>query len=123
MNLRWINLLLLTSLAVSSSACSSTSPSESGAALAQSSSGAEKGENESSKLAAEKQMTTSEASKLATQHLALKNRSWGNVTKVTEGADGYEVHFETPEKELRLLGERVLMVDKESGLVTPRKRR
>lgn len=63
------------------------------------------------------------AVKLAQRHLALKNRSWGKIVDVAEEENRYYVMFETPKREMRLLGQRKLIVQKKNGLVRPHKRR
>ncbi len=73
--------------------------------------------------AATKPMTKEEASKLAHTHLALKQHNWGEPQSVEEVGDKYYVSFKTPQQELRLIGQRVLIVDKDSGVVTFQKRR
>lgn len=63
------------------------------------------------------------AVKLAKRHLALKNRDWGNISKVQEEEGYYRIAFETPVQEKRLIGQRVLLVNKDSGLVSVVQRR
>ncbi|MCB0322358.1 MAG: hypothetical protein KDD69_02260 [Bdellovibrionales bacterium] len=64
-----------------------------------------------------------DAKRLAQTHLALKKVSWGQPQEVVESENKYLVLYETPERELRLLGQRTLIVDRESGVVTYQKRR
>ncbi len=63
------------------------------------------------------------AKRRAQNHLALKQVSWGEPESITEDEESFYVHYETPKRELRLIGQRTLIVDKESGLVTYQKRR
>ena len=70
-----------------------------------------------------KNMTEESARKLASKHLALKKRSWGKAKSVSEREGKYYIGYETPERERRLLGQRVLIVDKDSGVVSYMKRR
>ena len=63
------------------------------------------------------------AKSLCERHLALKGRRWGDPTKVSEDEDWFYVSYETPKQELRLIGDRTLKVDKETGVVSWRKRR
>jgi len=63
------------------------------------------------------------ALKLAQTHLALKNWSWGDPESVSEREGKYYVYYKTPERELRLLGARVLIVDKATQVVSAQKRR
>ena len=71
----------------------------------------------------ENTMTSSRAAKLAKRHIAIRNYNWSDVSKVTEEESSFRVEFETPQAELRLLGQRALMVSKDNGLVTAIKRR
>ena len=64
-----------------------------------------------------------QAVKLAQRHLALKNRDWGNISGVKEDENYYRVSFETPKQELRIIGQRVILVKKENGLVSVVQRR
>jgi hypothetical protein len=77
---------------------------------------------ESQKQAAE-EITKDTAAKLAGIHLALKNWTWGKPQDVVERDGKFYVYYSTPEKELRVLGPRVLVVDKASNVVTVQKRR
>lgn len=63
------------------------------------------------------------ASRHAAMHLALKNWSWGEPESVVERDGKFYVYYKTPERELRLVGARVLIVDGSTGLVTAQKRR
>lgn len=63
------------------------------------------------------------AVKLAKRHLALKNRDWGEIAGVQEDENYYRVAFKTPTQELRLIGQRMLLVKKETGLVSVVQRR
>ncbi len=78
-----------------------------------------------SKEAAEKKHLAAErlAKKRAQKHLALRQVSWGDPLTTTEDEDSFFFHYETPKRELRLIGQRTLIVKKESGLVSYRKRR
>jgi hypothetical protein len=76
-----------------------------------------------SEVVSVKPMTKEDASKLAHTHLALKQHNWGQPLSVEEVGDKYFVAFKTPQQELRLIGQRVLIVDKHSGVVTFQKRR
>jgi len=67
--------------------------------------------------------TGEDAIRLAQRHLALKQRSWGKILDVAEEDSQYYVLFETPKVEMRLLGQRKLIVEKDNGLVRPHKRR
>lgn len=69
------------------------------------------------------EMTEEVAVKLAKKHLSLKNWSWGKPESVREEDGRFYLSYETPERELRIIGARVLVVDKESKLVKVRKRR
>ena len=71
----------------------------------------------------ENTMTSSRAEKLAKRHIAIRNYNWSGVNRVTEQGDFFRVEFETPQAELRLLGQRALMVSKDNGLVSAIKRR
>lgn len=77
----------------------------------------------SAATASSSEMTAEEAKKIASKHLALRQVRWGEPTEVTEDKETYYVHFETPDRELRLIGQRTLLVNKSSGLVTYQKRR
>ena len=68
-------------------------------------------------------MTEERAKQLAARHLALRQWRWGRPHAVSEDEDNYYVAYETPERERRLIGERVLLVSKDTGVVKPRKRR
>lgn len=65
----------------------------------------------------------SQAVKLAQRHLALKSRDWGSIAKVQEEEDYFRIAFETPTQEKRLIGQRVLLVHKDNGLVSVVQRR
>ena len=71
----------------------------------------------------EERMTADRAKQLAARHLALKQTSWGKPTGITEDEDNYFVSYETPQRERRLIGSRVLIVNKHTGLVVAQKRR
>ena len=71
----------------------------------------------------ENTMTGSRAKKLAMRHIAIRNYNWSDVSRVTEQDDSFRVEFKTPQQELRLLGQRALMVSKDNGLVSVVKRR
>jgi hypothetical protein len=73
--------------------------------------------------AANTAMSKSDAERLAQKHLAIKQVSWGKPSEVVEEDEKYLVHYETPKRELRLIGQRTLIVEKESGLVSYQKRR
>jgi hypothetical protein len=64
-----------------------------------------------------------QAVKLAKRHLALKNRDWGNISKVQEEEGYFRIAFETPTQEQRLIGQRAILVNKDSGLVSVVQRR
>jgi len=68
-------------------------------------------------------MTEKQAKKLAKRHLALRNRTWGDPTSVVEQEEKFYVYYDTPEREMRLLGARALMVNKETRVVSTQKRR
>jgi len=82
----------------------------------------EQAQAEVSKQESEK-MNMDRARYLATRHLALKQTRWGKPTAVTEDDAHYYLSYATPKQELRLIGERKLIVEKQTGLVTARKRR
>ncbi len=69
------------------------------------------------------EITLDRAKQLASTHLALKQARWGEPTATREDEEKYYFTYETPEKEMRLIGHRVLMVDKQTGVVTYQKRR
>ena len=73
---------------------------------------------ESSKVESE-----NHAIKLAMRHLALRNANWGEISDVKEEPGYYKVAFKTPTQELRLLGQRAILVKKDSGLVSIVQRR
>lgn len=64
-----------------------------------------------------------QAIKLAEQHLTLRNNRWGHAVEVKDVDDEFVVVFETPMQESRLIGQRAVTVDKESGLAHVRDRR
>lgn len=68
-------------------------------------------------------ITDADAKRLAEQHLALRKRSWGTPKSVSEHDGSYFVGFETPEQELRLLGPRMVIVDKTTGAASVQMRR
>ena len=68
-------------------------------------------------------ITKDRAEKLAEIHVALKGWHWGEPQEITERDGKFYLSYKTPEKELRLVGARVLMVDKETGVVSTQKRR
>lgn len=68
-------------------------------------------------------ITKEKAAKLAQRHIAIRNYNWAEVSRVVDQEDSFRVEFETPQQEVRLLGQRVLMVDKNNGLVSVIKRR
>jgi len=57
---------------------------------------------------------------LAEMHLTLRNTRWGAPTGFREDADRYVFTYDTPEKELRILGLRSATVRKASGIVKVR---
>lgn len=59
----------------------------------------------------------------ASRHLALKQVRWGKPTAVREDEEAFYISYQTPEQELRMIGARVLIVNKTTGVVTPQKRR
>ena len=67
--------------------------------------------------------TETRAIHLAQRHIAIRNYNWAEVSKVIEQDNHYRVEFETPQQEVRLLGQRALMVNKDNGLVSAIKRR
>ena len=69
------------------------------------------------------ELTEDMARRRAQTHLALRNWSWGDPEQVMLREDKFYVYYKTPERELRLLGARVLIVDRRTGLVTAQKRR
>lgn len=64
-----------------------------------------------------------EASRLASQLVALKQMSWGKVSAVSESGNQYYVTFDTPDRERMLIGQRTVIVDKTSGVASIMKRR
>lgn len=64
-----------------------------------------------------------EARRLAEQHVALKQYGWGRPTSVSEHAGQYIVTFDTPERERVLIGNRAVIVDRKSAVVSVQKRR
>lgn len=71
----------------------------------------------------EEQIDKELAAKLAAKHIALKKWSWGEPKEVVDQGNQFWVFYNTPEKELRLIGSRVLVVEKDSGVVYIQKRR
>lgn len=69
------------------------------------------------------EVTKERAERLAQTHLALRKVSWGAPKEIVEQDEQFLVYYETPERELRLLGQRALIVEKGSGLVSYQKRR
>jgi hypothetical protein len=63
------------------------------------------------------------AKQLAFKHLALKQVKWGEPTSTREDENNFYLSYKTPEKELKLIGSRVIIVEKESGVVSIQKRR
>lgn len=80
-------------------------------------------EEDLSELVEDEALKKKLAKRRAQNHLALKQVSWGEPEEITEDEESYFLHYETPKRELRLIGQRTLIVDKESGLVTYQKRR
>lgn len=70
-----------------------------------------------------KKMDEDRAIQLAARHLALKQVRWGKPVSVAEDDERFYVTYQTPKQELRLIGARVLIVDKDSRIVTAQKRR
>ena len=64
-----------------------------------------------------------DAKRLAEQHVALRKRSWGVPKEVSEHDGIYWVSFDTPDQELRLLGPRIILIDKETGAASVQMRR
>lgn len=64
-----------------------------------------------------------EARRLAEQHVALKQYGWGRPTSVSEHSGQYIVTFDTPERERVLIGNRAVIVDRKSAVVSVQKRR
>ena len=91
--------------------------------VAQASTSAEAANSQDDNEGTAEKMTEETAAKLAKKHLALKKRSWGKLNGVTERDGKFHVNFETPEREKRLLGQRVLIVDPDTGVVSYMKRR
>lgn len=69
------------------------------------------------------EITKETAAKLAETHMALKNWSWGQPQEIVEREGKFYVYYPTPKNELRILGPRVVIVDKATGVVTVQKRR
>ena len=69
------------------------------------------------------EMTALKAKRLASNHLALKQISWGKATSMSEDESYFHLNYETPKRELRILGERTLLVEKATGVAKIRKRR
>lgn len=63
------------------------------------------------------------AIQLAARHLALKQVRWGKPVAVEEDEDRFYVTYQTPQQELRIIGARTLLVDKDSRIVRAQKRR
>lgn len=72
---------------------------------------------------ARKPVDAEKAKQLAARHLAIKQVGWGKPVSVEEDEEHFYVTYQTPEQELRLIGARVLIVDKHSRVVTAQKRR
>ena len=68
-------------------------------------------------------MSVERAKQLAARHLALKQTSWGKPISVREDEQNFYVSYETPSSERRLIGTRVLKVNKLTSVVTAQKRR
>jgi hypothetical protein len=68
-------------------------------------------------------MDEEKAKQAAARHLALKQIRWGKPVSVSQDEQQFYVSYQTPEQELRLIGSRVLLVNKSTGVVTPQKRR
>ena len=64
-----------------------------------------------------------EAKKLAEQHVSLRKKSWGPAKNVSEQGESYWVSFDTPEQELRLLGPRVVIINRGTGAASVQVRR
>lgn len=71
----------------------------------------------------ENRMSAERAKQLAARHLALKQTSWGKPVSVTENEQFFFVSYETPQRERRLIGSRVITVNKATGLAVAQKRR
>ena len=69
------------------------------------------------------EMTALKAKRLASTHLALRQTSWGKPTAISEDEVNFYLSYETPKRELRILGERMLTVEKSTDIVRVRKRR
>lgn len=72
---------------------------------------------------AKEAMTKETAARLAAAHLSLKQLNWGEAENVVDKGDAFLVFFKTPEQERRLIGPRVLVVNKETGSSIIQKRR
>ena len=70
-----------------------------------------------------KPISREKAIQLAEQHLTLRNNRWGRPVDVRDTADQYVVVFKTPDIESRIIGQRSVSVDKDSGLVQILERR
>lgn len=64
-----------------------------------------------------------DAIRIAQTHLALKKASWGVPGEVAERDGKYYVIYDTPEREQKLIGPRVIVVDKSTGVASFQKRR
>ncbi len=69
------------------------------------------------------EITSVDATKIAEQHIGLRQYSWGRTNGVSEHEGKYYVTFTTPEAEKRLLGTRTIIVDKNTGVpvIMPRR--
>ena len=70
-----------------------------------------------------KAITKDWAAHIASNHLALKKRNWGEIENIVERDKEFHVYYPTPAQELRLLGPRVLIIDKTTGTAAVQKRR
>ena len=70
-----------------------------------------------------KQISREKAIQLAEQHLTLRNNRWGRPVDIRDTEDQFIVVFKTPDIESRLIGQRSVTVDKDSGLVQMLERR
>ena len=64
-----------------------------------------------------------DAIRIAQTHLSLKKASWGVPGEVAERDGKYYVIYDTPEREQKLIGPRVIVVDKSTGVASFQKRR
>ena len=69
--------------------------------------------------------TADQARAIAEKYIAERNLNWGKSSSVIERSrlGNYWVTFETPSSEVRLLGQRVIVVDIKSGEAKPLPRR